>query len=64
MPVSALKNNKYLTMQQPTKLSSSRTDKTQTVKELEREQREKEANKVALAKGNPKTDNNVIRGYN
>ena len=51
-------------MQQTTKLSSSRTDKTQTVKELEREQREKEANKVVLAKGNPKIDNNVIRGYN
>ncbi len=51
-------------MSQNNKLSSNRTDKTQTVKQLEREQREKEANKAALAKGNPKIDNNVIRGYN
>jgi hypothetical protein len=64
MLVSALKNNKYLTMSQKTKLSSNRTDKTQTVKQLEREQKEKEANKAALSKANPKIDNNVIRGYN
>jgi hypothetical protein len=51
-------------MPQNSKLSSSRTDKTQTVKELEREQREKEANKAALVKANPKIDNNIIRGYN
>jgi len=51
-------------MQQTTKLSNSRTDKTQTVKQLEREQRDKEANKAVLSRGNPKIDNNVIRGYN